>query len=115
MRLATRAILALVVLGFLMVGALLLASAAIGPQDSPPAATSTGGASRPAAENWRTNNSLLDGIPVALGLIGDFAWAWIGMTGLRWYHLFTLVALVAFVVRMLRRRSRRHVSDPLPV
>jgi len=114
MRLLTRAIVALLAFGILVLGALLLAGAAIGPP-LPQPTTDTSGTSRPAAENWRTHTGLLEGIPVGIALAGDFISAWIGMSGIGWLVAAGAVAVLAVIVYLLRRLLRRHAKRPLPV
>jgi hypothetical protein len=112
MRIATRVTVALLVLGVLLVGALLLATAAIGPGDRrQPVAN--GGVSRPAADNWRTHNTLLDGMPVAVLLLADFVAAWIGMIGAPSLAVSATVGVLAIDAYLLRRFLRRHAKVPL--
>jgi hypothetical protein len=119
MRVLTRAVVALLVLGFIVVGALLVAQAAIGPTPTPPSA-GTAGVSRPPDQNWKTHSSLLEGVPVGLSLGGDFLRAWIDMAGTgrlvaAGVGLVVLVLLAYLLRRLLRRLLHRHAEDPLPV
>jgi hypothetical protein len=114
MRVLTRALVALLAFGILVLGAFLLADAAIGPP-LPQPTTDTSGTSRPAGENWRTHTGLLEGIPVGIALAADFVSAWIGMSGLAWLFAAGAVATLAIVIYLLRRLLRRHANRPLPV
>jgi hypothetical protein len=114
MRLATRVTMALVVLGFLLIGALLLATAAVGPGARNGTAANPS-ASRSAADNWRTHNSVGEGIPVALLLIGDFATAWIGMIGLPPLPMTATVVVLLVNAVLVQRFVRRRAKVPLSV
>lgn len=113
MRLATRALLALVLVGLLLAGALLVASAAIGPAEVQPIGRSD--LDRSDGDNWRTDDSIIDALPVAIGLSDDFARAWYRMSGLRWYQLAVPVAALGLLVSIVRHVLRRHARPPLPV
>jgi hypothetical protein len=114
MRLATRAVAALLVIGLLLAGALVIAELAIGPPDPAPV-TATSATSRTGAENWKTHSSLFEGIPVAISLGADFVRAWLGMTGIGWLVAAGAVAVFALVIYLFRRLLRRHAKGPLPV
>ncbi len=114
MRLLTRALVALLAFGVVVLGALVIAEAAIGPPPPQPT-TDTSGTSRPPGENWRTHTGLLDGIPVGIALGFDFVSAWIGMSGLGWLFAAAGVAILALGIYLIRRLLRRHAKRPLPV
>lgn len=99
----------LCVLVALLVGAFGLATVAIGPTPAPPDTTVTG-TSRPAADNWRSHTSLLEGVPVAVMLGADFVRAWLGLAGLTWLEAAAGVGGVAALGvtgALVGRRARR--------
>jgi hypothetical protein len=115
---ATRAVAGLFVLVVLFVGAFGIAMVAIGPAPAPPDTTMTG--SRPAADNWHSHTSLLEGIPVAVALGSDFVRAWVGLAGVSWLAATEGVAAVAWLgltgTLVLRRaRRRRSAAVAIPV